>query len=108
MQSRPDARLDICSWQAAGYFVGCLPACTVPWHNDSRPDSGQLRDSRRNYRLEEASREMQPSDKCMYFVYTRQALRVSQHLHCARIAGTCNEGQTLGLPLAQPSLGEPT
>src|SRR5260370_7901854 len=102
MQSRPDARLDICSWQAAGYFVGCLPACTMPWYNDSRPDSDQFRDSRRNYRLEEASGEMQSSNKCLYFVYTREALRVSQHIYCACMAATSKHDQPLVFHIPNP------
>src|SRR5260370_20967830 len=95
MQRRPDGRLDICSWQAAGYFVCCLPACTMPGHNDSWPNSGQFRDSRRNYRLEEASGEMQSSNQCMYFVFTPEALRVLQHIYCSCMAATCEHDQPL-------------
>ncbi len=88
MQPCPHARLHIRTRQLARQFMSCLPACTVSRHYNRRPDSDQLCNGAGDNRLKEAAREMESSNKCMYFVYTHQALRVSQDIDCPCMAAT--------------------
>ena len=77
MQPCSHARLHICAWQLAGEFVGSSPSGTMSRHDDIRADCDQLRDCTRDNCLEETSSKMKAPNKCMHFLYSSQALRVS-------------------------------
>src|SRR5260370_7407869 len=107
MQPRPHAGLHICLRQLAGQLVGCLPACAMARYHNGRSKSGQLRESARDNRLEEATAEMQPANKCVYLVYTRQTLRVSQHIDRSCMTPTCEHNTPFFLHMPDSSLPIP-
>src|SRR5689334_12558432 len=88
MQAGSDTCLDVGFWKLAGYFVGCLPARTVPWYQNSWPDSSQLCNSARDNRLENAPGEMQSANKCVDRVYTCQSPCMPQDIDHSRVAAT--------------------